>query len=87
MALKRQIDSGSIDLGPTTYLILHQHGHVHEHVVQFTDRVLQLHDVGVTGFDIGQSLSSLLRFHNNLKQTKRTPISNDPTPPDIKSTG
>lgn len=50
------------------YLTFDQHRHVHEHVVQFSDRVLQFDDVGVSCFNVGKSLFSLLCFHNDLNR-------------------
>lgn len=35
-----------------THLALDQHRHVHEHVVQLFDAILQLHDVLVPSLDI-----------------------------------
>jgi hypothetical protein len=47
-------------------LILDEHGHVHKHVVQLSDRILQLHNVGVSRFNVGQRLARLLRLHYDL---------------------
>lgn len=48
------------------YLTLDQHRHVHEHVVEFSNRVLQLDDVGVSSFDVGKCLFCLLCLHDDL---------------------
>ena len=47
------------------YLTLHQHGHVHEHVVELLDGGLQLHDVGVPRLDVGQRLLGGRRVHDD----------------------
>lgn len=47
------------------YLALDQHGHIHEHVMQFPNRVLQFNNISMTCFDISKSLFGLMRIHNN----------------------
>lgn len=48
-----------------THLALYKHGHVHEHVVQLLDGGLQLDDVGVPGFDVGEGLLGLGSVHHD----------------------
>lgn len=43
-----------------SYLGLHEHGHVREHLMQLPNAGLQLHDVLVTRLDFIESLSSNL---------------------------
>jgi len=43
-----------------SHLLFDQYGHVHENVVQLADAALQLHDVIVTRFYVGQSLRHLI---------------------------
>lgn len=52
------------------YLVLDQHGHVHKHVMQLADRVLQFHNVGVASLNVRQRLPGLLRLHNDLKKKR-----------------
>lgn len=52
------------------YLTLDQHRHVHEHVVEFSNRVLQLDNVGVSSFDVGKCLFCLLCLHDDLLRGK-----------------
>lgn len=47
-------------------LTLDEHGHVHKHVVQLSNTVLELHNVLVTRLDIGERLFGRLRVHDNL---------------------
>jgi len=47
-------------------LALDQHGHVHEHLVQFTNTWLKFHDVIVSCLNVLQWLPSLLRLRNYL---------------------
>ena len=53
------------------HLWLNQHGHVHEHVVQLLDALLQLHDVVVSRFDVLQWLSRLRRVGENLRRKNK----------------
>ena len=50
-------------------LALDEHGHVHEHVVQFLDGLLQLHDVIVTRLDVLERLLGLLRVCDDLNNS------------------
>lgn len=54
--------SGALD----SYLALHKHGHVHEHVVQLADAVLQLDDLAVPRLDLAQSLLRDAGVHDDL---------------------
>lgn len=56
------------------YLRLDEHGHVHEHVVQLLDAVLQLDDVIVTRLDVLQRLLGLTRVRQDLtgNETSKT---------------
>lgn len=49
-----------------THLALHQHGHVHEHIVELPDAVLQLDDLTVSGLDLTQSLLRDAGVHDDL---------------------
>lgn len=48
------------------YLILDHHRHIHEHVVQFFDWILQFDDVSVSRLNISERLFGLVRVHDNL---------------------
>ena len=47
-------------------LSLHQHSHVHKHVVQLPDAGLQADDVLMTGLDLAQGLPGDLRVGDDL---------------------
>lgn len=50
-----------------TYLALHQHGHVHEHIVQLPDTVLQLDDLTVSGLNLTEGLLRDAGVHDDLE--------------------
>lgn len=52
--------------GPGTHLALHEHGHVHEHVVQLPDAVLQLDDLTVACLNLTQGLLRDAGVHDDL---------------------
>lgn len=52
---------------PGTHLALHKHGHVHEHVVQLTDAVLQLDDLTVPRLNLTQGLLRDTGVHDDLR--------------------
>lgn len=52
---------------PGAHLALHKHGHVHEHVVQFTDAVLQLNDLTVPCLNLTQGLLRDAGVHDDLR--------------------
>lgn len=52
---------GQVDM---SYLALHQHGDVYEHVVELFDAALQADDVLVPGFDLTQGLFRDARVHD-----------------------
>jgi hypothetical protein len=47
-----------------TDLAFDEHGHVHEHVVQLLDGSLQLDDVRMPRFDVGQRLKLMRSLSN-----------------------
>lgn len=51
------------------YLTLHQHGHIHEHIVQLTDAVLQFDDFIVPRLNLIHSLFTDVAVHDDLEQT------------------
>ena len=51
-----------------SHLRFDKHGHVHEHVVQLLDALLQLHDVVVSRLDVLQRLARLRRVGQDLKK-------------------
>lgn len=51
---------------PRQYLALHQHGHVHKHVMQLTDAGFQFDDLIVPRLDFVQRLLCHLRVHFDL---------------------
>lgn len=53
----------------STHLALHQHGHVHEHIVQLPDAVLQLDDLTVSGLYLAQGLLGNAGVHDDLEDT------------------
>lgn len=53
-----------------TYLVLDEHGNVHEHVVKLFDAALEPHDVFVTSLDLIQSLLVDLWVHDLEKKTR-----------------
>lgn len=50
-----------------THLALHQHGHVHEHIMKLPDAVLQLDDLTVSGLDLTESLLRDAGIHDDLE--------------------
>lgn len=52
------------------YLILHQHGNVHKHVVKLLDAALQPHDVLVPSLDLAEGLLGNLRVNDLEKPHK-----------------
>ena len=57
---------------PLCYLVLHQHGDVHEHVVKLLDAALQPHDVLVPSLDLTEGLLGNLRV-DDLGQAAQRP--------------
>lgn len=57
---------GRYRAGAVSHLALHQHGHVHKHVVQLADAVLKLDDLGVSRLDLVQRLLGHLGVHLDL---------------------
>lgn len=55
-----------------THLALHQHGHVHEHIVQLPDAGLQLDDLTVPSLDLTQRLLRDAGVHDDLGE--REPV-------------
>lgn len=51
---------------PGTHLALHKHGHVHEHVMQLTDAVLQLDDLTMPRLNLAQGLLRDTGVHDDL---------------------
>lgn len=58
--------------GVLSHLTLNQHGHVHEHVVQLTDAILQLDDLIVPGFDLIHGLLGDVGVHDDLNKGRDT---------------
>lgn len=50
------------------HLALHQHGHIHEHIVQLTDAVLQFDDFTVPRLNLIHGLFTDVAVHDDLKQ-------------------
>lgn len=50
-----------------THLALHQHGHVHEHVVQLSNAGLQLDDLTVPCLNLAQGLLRDAGVHDDLE--------------------
>ena len=48
------------------HLALNQHSHVHEHIVEFFNRLFKLHNIIVSSFNIHQRLLCLLCVCDNL---------------------
>lgn len=66
-------------LVPTAgYLILHQHGDVHKHVMKLLDAALQPHDVLVPSLDLTEGLLRNLRVNDLQQATGRQTISHYP---------
>lgn len=66
-------------LAPTAgYLILHQHGDVHEHVVELLDATLQPHDVLVPPLDLAEGLLGNLRVDDLQEAMQRPAIGHHP---------
>jgi hypothetical protein len=62
-------------------LLFHKNGDVKEHVVQFPDVGLQLHDLLVTSLDLVESLPLLSRVNEVLwKQFYSMPLQSSPSP-------
>jgi len=61
---KQHVDESKKEAGGD--LTFYEHGHVHEHVVKFFDRLLQLHNVIVSRFNVLQWLLRLLRIGDDL---------------------
>lgn len=56
---------------PGHYLVLHQHGNVHEHVVKLLDAALQPHNVLVPPLDLAEGLLGNLRVDDLRRSTQR----------------
>ena len=59
---------------PQPHLVLHQHGDVHEHVVELLDAALQPHDVLVPALDLAEGLLGNLRVDDLWRATERWTI-------------
>lgn len=55
------------------HLALHQHGHVHEHVMKLPDAVLQLDNLAVSGLDLTEGLLRDAGIHDDLEGRARGP--------------
>lgn len=60
------------------YLVLHQHGDVHEHVMKLLDAALQPHDVLVPPLDLAEGLLRNLRVDDLQRATQRPTVSPHP---------
>ena len=59
-------DGGQSSGALGTHLALHKHGHVHEHVMQLTDAVLQLNDLTVPSLNLAEGLLRNAGVHDDL---------------------